>query len=297
MKKLILFLILNSSFLILSPVTRALTFPSPTGYVNDFANVLPADTKNNLEQQLINLEKEKGIEFSVVTVKSLEGTTVEDYATRLFESWKIGKKGRDNGLLFLLAPNEKKVRFEVGYGLEGTLNDAKVGRILDDYVIPNFKNGDYAKGIQDGTKAAIAQLSGESPSNLPNPPKPPNLPKLPIPGEVIFFLGIIIVQYVGSFLARSKSFWAGGVLGAALGIVIGLVSHIVLAGLITTVLLGLLGLLLDFILSSNYTKLKKLGRSTGFWSSMGGFSGGRSSGGFGGFGGGSSGGGGSSRGW
>lgn len=307
MKKLVLLfpLILVSYFIILPRSSYALTFPTATGYVNDFANISSPDVKAGLEQKLVNLEKEKSIEFSVVTVDSLQGTTVEDYATRLFENWKIGKKGQpaspgsaglsgDNGLLFLIALSEKKVRFEVGYGLEGILPDAKTGRILDTYVIPNFKNGDYAKGIVDGVGATLAILSADPSLTPPTTPTPPNLPNL----EIIFFLVIIVVQYLASFLARSKSFWAGGVLGAIAGIVIGLISHVLFIGLFSAIGLGILGLLLDFILSKNYDRLKRMGHSNTFWTTFGGFGGGRSGGGgFGGFGGGLSGGGGSSRGW
>jgi uncharacterized protein len=300
MKKLILssflctFALIAYFLLFLPRYSYALTFPQPTGFVNDFANILPTEIKVSLEQKLTNLEKEKSVEFSVVTVPSLQGTTIEDFAVKLFENWKIGKKGQDNGLLFLIAPAERKVRFEVGYGLEGALPDAKTGRILDEYVIPNFKNGDYAKGISDGVDAALAVLSGDPSLSLPNPPKSPNLP---MPGEWVFFLVIIAIQYLASFLARSKSFWAGGVLGAIAGIVIGVISHVLLIGLLSAIGLGILGLLLDYVLSKNYDRLKKMGHTNTFWTTLGGFGGGKSSGGFGGFGGGSSGGGGGSRGW
>lgn len=277
------------------PVVLALTFPQPTGLVNDFASVLNSQQKSDLENQLLSLKEATGIEFTIVTVRSLEETTIEDYATRLFENWKIGQKGQDNGLLFLVAPNERKVRFEVGYGLEATINDAKAGRILDDFVLPRFKEGQMAQGIIDGATAALQILQGQA---LPEPPTPKSSS-----GSVdwfyLLFLPFMLLQYLGAFLARSKSFWAGGVLGLIAGGLLGFLAlHSVPFALGSSFLLGLIGLMLDFMLSRNYQALSRHGRDTSFWGSMGGFGrGGFGSGGFGGFSGGSSGGGGSSRSW
>ena len=271
----------------------ALSFPSPSGYVNDFASIMDPAQKTALETELKNLKEKTGIEFTVVTVESLSGTTVEDYATRLFENWKIGQKDKDNGLLFLIAPNERKVRFEVGYGLEGTLNDARTGRILDDFVLPEFKQGQMAQGIVSGVEAVIKVLQGEP---LPEPSADRSSSDSP-DWFYLIFLPLILLQYFGAFLARSKSFWAGGVIGLIAGVILGLlVLHSLLFALGSAVALGLIGLILDYLLSKNYQNLSKSGRSTSFWGSLGGFGRG-GSGGFGGFGGGGSGGGGSSRSW
>lgn len=274
----------------------ALTFPA-AGFVNDFANVIDSAAKTRLEEKLVTLEKTKAIEFAVVTVKSLEGTTVEDYAVKLVETWGIGKKNENNGLLLLVAPTEHKVKFEVGYGLEPILTDAAAGRILDTYVLPSFKANDYSGGIEAGANAAADFLMGTAP--LPTAtPKDSKITSFLNSDNlgILFILPLLLLQYLASFLARSKSFWAGGVIGGLLGGLIGLIGKSLFLGLGVAGALGLIGLILDYFLSKNYDRLKGLGRSTGFWGSGGGFFRGGGSG-FGGFGGGMSGGGGSSRSW
>lgn len=131
----------------------------PTGFVNDFAHVINAGTSAKLGQLLTAFEQATGIEAAVVTVGSLDDTPVEDFAVTLFEQWGIGKKGKDNGLLILVAPTERKMRIEVGYGLEGAINDAVAGRIIRDTMIPWFKNGDYSTGILNGTVESIDIIS------------------------------------------------------------------------------------------------------------------------------------------
>jgi len=274
---------------------HALDFPTPVGYVNDFANILSSETKQNLEQRLSQLEKDSTIEIAVVTVESLEGTTVDDYAARLFENWKIGKENEDNGILFLVAPNERKTRIEVGYGLEPVLPDAKAGRILDAYATPAFETGDYSKGISDGVDAIIKVVRDEEVALEPTTSSETEN------GNGIWILlviGSIFLSYLSSFLARSKKWWPGGIIGAVLGIILGIYLASVAFKILAVVGLGLLGLLFDFILSKNYKERREKGLPTSFWGSGGGFFGGRSGGGgFGGFGGGGSGGGGASRGW
>jgi len=270
----------------------ALEFPAPVGFVNDFANILSPETKQSLEQQLAQLEKDSSIEIAVVTVGSLEGTTVEDYAVRLFEEWKIGKKNKDNGVLFLVAPNERQVKIEVGYGLEPVLTDAQAGRILDNFVLPEFKKGDYDKGISEGVAALIKVVRGEGIDLGGKPPAGAEDDTV----WILLFIGAVFLSYLSSFLARSKRFWPGGVIGAILGLILGMYLTSLGFKILAFVGLGLLGLLFDFILSKNYKERKEKGLPTSFWGSRGGFLGG-GGGGFGGFGGGRSGGGGASRSW
>jgi len=137
---------------------RLLEILIPTGYVNDYAAIFTADQEALLESKLIEFEAKNSTEISVVTIKSLEGGEINDFATRLFEKWGIGKKDKDNGVLFLIAIEDRDVRIEVGYGLESQLNDSKVGRILDTSVIPHFKTGNYAQGMIDGTDAIIRNI-------------------------------------------------------------------------------------------------------------------------------------------
>lgn len=270
-------------------------FPTPIGYVNDFAEILSSETKQELEQQLAQLEKESTIEVAVVTIESLEGTTIDDYAVRLFENWKVGKEGEDNGILFLIAPNEQKTRIEVGYGLEPLLNDAKAGRILDTYVVPAFREEDYDKGISEGVAAIIKVVHPTTSEDMVGQA-----------GEedngdgvwILFVIGAIFLSYLTSFLARSKRWWPGGVIGAILGLVLGVYLASLLIKILAAIGLGILGLLFDYILSKNYKERRERDLSTSWWGSGGGFLGGSGgSRGFSGFGGGSSGGGGASRGW
>lgn len=129
----------------------------PAGHVTDQAQVLNDSTERQVEMILTDLEQKTSAEVAVVTVTSLEGGTVDDVANRLFESWKIGKKGQDNGVLFLIAPTERKMRIEVGYGLEGLITDAKAGRLLDEIVLPSFRQGQLSHGVAMGA-FAIAQI-------------------------------------------------------------------------------------------------------------------------------------------
>jgi uncharacterized protein len=136
-------------------------FPAFTGRVVDDAGVLDAATREALRARLQALEEKTGDQLIVVTVKSLHGDSVEDYSNRLFRHWHIGEKGRNNGVLLLHAPNERKVRIEVGYGLEGTLTDAISKLILANAVTPRFKANDFNGGMTRGVDDIIAVLSGD----------------------------------------------------------------------------------------------------------------------------------------
>ncbi len=136
-------------FLLLTLTVFAIDLPSPKGYVNDFAEIFSDEEKQQMETFLDNLEKNTTVEIAVVTVSGLEGLSKEEYAVELFEDWKIGKKDVDNGLLILIAPNEREYRIEVGYGLEGIITDAIAGRIARKNFITNFRAEKYSKGIND----------------------------------------------------------------------------------------------------------------------------------------------------
>ena len=268
-------------------VVCALDFPQPQGYVNDFAEIISSETQETLEQKLTQLDQDSSIEIALVTVKSLEEITIEDYAVRLFEDWQIGKKNRDNGVLLLIAPKERKLRIEVGYGLEPTLTDSKAGRIIRNIITPEFKKEDYNKGVTEGVEAMIKIVHGDE-VNLGEESESESESGTSF---VAIIIVVIFLSYLASFLARSKSFWLGGVIGGILGIRMSLTMAIVL---------GVLGLIFDFILSKNYKVRKSRGLPTSWCHSGGGFFGGgknSKSSGFGGFGGGSSGGGGASGSW
>jgi uncharacterized protein len=287
------FLTLVMAWTISAPAL-AVDFPSPQGYVSDFAGLLTDTGKAELEADLAQLNQDTTAEVAVVTLDSLGGDTIEGYAVALFEAWGIGAEKEDNGVLFIIAVEEHKVRIEVGYGLEAILTDGRCGRILDDKVLPSFRNGDYQTGILQGASAIEGYIrDGTPPDPLEDNPVQETIGDY-IP--VLFWLGAITTYLMG-FMARSKSIWLGGVWGIIAGWIIGAAMGSTVATIIISVISGVLGALLDFILSRNYTARVKSGKSTAWFASGGGFRGGGRSGGFGGFSGGSSGGGGASRGW
>ena len=147
----LLFSLLSSLFSLLTSLALAQTFPKPTGRVNDFANIIAPEVESELDARLASLENPTSHEVAVVTVPSLDGTTVEDYANRLFKQWGIGQEGKDNGVLILVAPNERELRIEVGYGLEGILPDGLAGQVRDNEMLPRFRDNDYSGGIRAGT--------------------------------------------------------------------------------------------------------------------------------------------------
>jgi uncharacterized protein len=137
----------------------ALDFPALTGRVVDQAGILDASTRTALTAKLAALEAKTTDQLVVATVRSLEGTSVEDYANRLFREWKLGQKDKNNGVLLLVAPNERKVRIEVGYGLEGTLTDARARLVLESFVLPRFRDRDFPGGIVRGADEIIQILT------------------------------------------------------------------------------------------------------------------------------------------
>ena len=134
----------------------------PALYVEDQAGILPAETKTRLLGQLDSFERETSGQIVVALYRRLpEGAELNDYATRLFKEWKIGQAGRDNGVLLLVFTEDRKLRIEVGYGLEGVLPDATAKRIIEEQITPRFRSGDYAGGIEAGVTAIIAATKGE----------------------------------------------------------------------------------------------------------------------------------------
>ena len=140
----------------------AVNFPALTGRIVDQANIIPAETRSAIEPKLADLEAKSGIQLVVATVTSLEGQEVEPYANELFRSWKLGEKAKNNGVLLLVAPNERRVRIEVGYGLEGTLTDALSKVIITNAITPRFKAGDFSGGISRGVDDIITVLTTDA---------------------------------------------------------------------------------------------------------------------------------------
>lgn len=284
--------IIVAMMVLVTRVFAATHIPAPTGHVNDFAGVLNSAEKKSLEETLVAYKESSKNEIAIVLIRSLDGDTVEDVAVRTFKEWKIGDKEKDNGVLFLAAIEDRKMRIEVGYGAEPFLTDGEAGQILRDAVTPSFREGKYGQGVSRAVAAIEKELSQPAQESAESAPASKPFP-IPLSVLVLFFI------YVCAFMARSKSVWLGGVVGAISGAAMGWWLGGVAASTVLAILFTLLGVLLDAILSRNFEVTKSKGGKTGFFSSAGGFwsSGGKSSGGFGGFSGGSSGGGGASSSW
>lgn len=288
------------SVLFLSTPVLAFELPElrPTGYVNDFATLLTPDEQHHLEEVLTTFHNETSNEIVLVTVPSLEDIPLEMYANKLFRTWGIGGQQYNNGILLLVVRDDRQMRIEVGYGLEGAVPDVLTKRIQEDTMIPLFQEQKYGEGIAKGIQVLIDASRGEYTAA-------PQKNKRTFPAELIYlgaFLGIHVLRMV---LAPTKSWWLGGILGGLFGGILGYLGGAIVWGGVGLALGAILGLLADYFFSKNYQKTPDTGTHLsgtnggfggGFWG-WGGDSDTDSSGGFGGFGGGSSGGGGSSSSW
>lgn len=148
--------------LLASAIAFAADIPPLSGRIVDQAGLLDGATRNDLDSKLADLEAKSGIQLVVATVKSLGGDEIEPYANQMFRTWKLGQKERNNGVLLLVAPTERRVRIEVGYGLEGTLTDALSQVIISNAMTPRFKAGDFAGGIVRGVDDIITVLTTDA---------------------------------------------------------------------------------------------------------------------------------------
>ncbi|NLT23558.1 MAG: YgcG family protein [Syntrophorhabdus sp.] len=145
--------------LVLSAAVAA-DVPYLTGRVTDNAGILSTGALKTLTESLKAHEDMTGNQVAVLTIPTLDGEGIEEYAVRVFEAWKLGQKGKDNGVLMVVVPEDRRMRIEVGYGLEGTLTDLMAGRIIEHVMAPCFRNGDYDGGITEGAAAIVKVLEG-----------------------------------------------------------------------------------------------------------------------------------------
>jgi uncharacterized protein len=286
------------AFLSCTAPVFAYTSPgAPVGYVNDFSGVLTAQTKQDLETSLAAFEKQTSNEITVAVVPSLSGDYIENYAVRLFEEWGVGKANRDNGVLLLLATEDREMRIEVGYGLEGTLPDSLAQRILDNELRPRLQSGDYDAAITAGVRAIESATKGEyAPVDDTASTVVESIWKNI---EFVVFVFLFALQWLGAILGRSKPWWPGGVIGIVAGVVLGVIFSLGLWSILFVVLgLGLFGSIFDYVVSNAYRGAINSGSTPPWWAGGSGRGFGSSrGGGFGGFGGGGSGGGGASGRW
>lgn len=163
--------ILCLSAVVFGDTDALLTSLRPSGHVNDFAGVMNAPDRSATESLLTELEQKTGAQIAVVSLKSLDGGQIDDFATRLFERWGIGQKGKDNGILLLVSIGDRKVRIETGYGLEGALPDAAAGRIIREVIAPAFRQGDYSGGLRSAATVLAATVAEEYGAQLAGLPQ------------------------------------------------------------------------------------------------------------------------------
>ena len=274
-------------------VQAAPQFPPLSGRVVDEAGLLSAQTESTLSGRLAGFEQESGTQVVVVTLKSLQGYSIEEYGYQLGRHWGIGQKGENNGVLLIVAPNERKVRIEVGYGLEGVLTDAISHSIIQNAILPNFKANNYERGIVQGADAILLALGGQYKETQQTRREKPAAEDEGAPYAMLFFVAFILGEFLNNFIRRR---WLSG---------LGIVGTF----LILTWLLATISLLSVFMSAFLYIFHISMGGSQGRggggltgrnrWYGGGGGFGGGSFGGGGGFsgGGGSFGGGGSSGSW
>ena len=269
-------------------------FDSP---VVDTTGTLKAETVQALEQQALALQQRKGSQLQVLMVASTQPETIEQYAVRAFEAFKLGRKGIDDGLLLVIAKDDRKVRIEVGYGLEGAIPDITAGRVIQEYLVPKFRQGDYAGGIIDASAQLVKLIEGEP---LPEPVAD-NSTGPDRGGEWLFAL--VAAFFVASFL---RSIF-GGLPAGVRALLCGGGAGIAALFLSSLLFVGGFGAVIGFIVGivsggggGRYARHRDWGGfgGGGGWSggSGGGWGGGSSGGGWSG-GGGMSGGGGASGGW
>lgn len=182
------------------------TFPALTGRVVDQANILSPADRSAIEAELAAHEAKSTDQIVVVTVPSLQGYAIDDFGYRLGRAWGIGQKGKDNGILLIVAPNERKVRIDVGRRLEGILPDGRTGSIIRETIIPTFRRGDFAGGIKAGLKEIEAALTGDNAELAERAKRPPPPPDYT--GLIIFAIWVLIVILMMRAQYRAQQEWA-----------------------------------------------------------------------------------------
>lgn len=276
--------LLLTFLLLLAFVSQAApNFPALTGRVVDQANVLSAQQISALTTKLAEHEKRTSNQVVIVTLSSLQGYDIADYGYQLGRYWKIGQKDINNGVLLIVAPNERKVRIETGYGLEGVLPDVLSNQIIQDQIVPRFRNGDTAGGIAAGSQSIMDAIAGEyqaSPGQhrSGSPEQNEVLPAL----FMLAFFGLPLLMNWVSTSTTTKSRFVGPLLSVIAGVGVWLITHILTLSIFAAIFVAIL-----FLPRSGGG-----GRGGGYWSTGGGgfggggFGGGGFSGGGGGFGGG-----------
>jgi uncharacterized protein len=188
--------------LVVGAALAATNFPALTGRVVDDAHILSPVATADLERKLAGLEQKSRIQLVVATVPSLDGQEIETYANALFRAWKLGEAKDNNGVLLLIAPRERRMRIEVGYGLEGTLTDAVSSIIISNAIAPRFKAGDYSGGVTRGVDDIITALTTDSAEWKPKPTDMRAEHEASLLDTLAPFLIFLFIMFVLSRVAR-----------------------------------------------------------------------------------------------
>ncbi|EPR40275.1 TPM domain-containing protein [Desulfococcus multivorans] len=216
----------------------ALDVPPLRGRINDYAGMLSQDTVHRLDMLLKDLEQTESTQIVVLTVPSLEGEILEEFSMRVAEQWRIGQEGRDNGAVLLIARAERKVRIEVGYGLEGRLTDLQAGRIIRRVIVPEFQAGRFDEGVANGVQAMIDTVRGEFTAEAGKTDRGIGVDDI-LP---FLFMFVVIVLLLGG-VSRRLGTTAGGILAPFLG-------HTAFSpGPVVLIVLAGIGLIAGFLLS------------------------------------------------
>ncbi len=256
----------------IEPVSSALALEVPTlkGYVNDYGAMMSPETRSKIENELKAFEQSDSTQIVILTIPSLEGEVLEQFSIRVAEAWKIGQKGKDNGAVLLVSKQDRKIRIEVGRGLEGKLTDLMAGRIINLVISPRFKRNDFDGGFIAATQALIDVTRGEFKADeTQTSTRKKRSSSLP----TLFIFGAIALLTLGR-ISRVLGGAAGAIGFSLIGLLMGL-------PLVAIVLIGVLGLGMGIFLPLIFGGF---GRGGGFF--PGGFGGGGFGGDSGGFGGG-----------
>jgi len=219
-KKILLYILMMLIFPGQTTESFSAQFPEPVGYVSDFAEVLSTDTYNNLGNILREFNSKTGAEIAVVTVKDMGGLDEFTYAVELFKEWGIGSKERNDGILILVAVQERRLRIEVGYGLEHIITDARAGQIADQYMVPYLKKSDWDTAISQGTMAVASIIAKEKGVTLNGQIAAQQLPRSRSSSKGLPLLNFIIIFIIFIVLASSR-FGRAMLLGMFLGSMLG----------------------------------------------------------------------------
>jgi len=231
MKKIVTIFILGLCCL---PLTAyGLEVPKLKGYVNDYAGMISPSVRSKIEEDLRTFEQSDSTQIVILTIPSLEGENIEEFGIKVAEAWKIGHQGKDNGVLFIVSKEERKIRIEVGRGLEGKLTDLMAGRMIDQVIKPRFKQGDFDGGFITGVSALVAGVRGEFKAGQ----RPAQRRQRGFPP----FLTILIFLGVFTLILGSISRLLGGIT-AAIGLPAFVYLAVVPIGILTIILLALVGL-------------------------------------------------------